>query len=86
MDYISHYTNHVVNWVKLNSWIDFGNGYRYHMPWVGDRVWMMPECGMHGVPLIMFEYGLRLPMHPFLLAMYEAIGCGIAQLMPNAVA
>lgn len=39
---------------------------------------MIPEFGMQGIPLIMFEYGLRLPMSPFHLAMYETIGCGIA--------
>lgn len=47
---------------------------------------MIPEYGMHGIPFIMFEYGLRLSMHPFYLVMYEVIGCGIAQLAPNAVA
>lgn len=47
---------------------------------------MIPEFGMHGIPLILFEYGLHLPMHPFHLSLYEAIGCGVAQLVPNAVA
>lgn len=45
-----------------------------------DLVWMMPEFGMHGIPLILFEYGLRF------LTMYEAIDCGVAQLNPNSVA
>lgn len=27
LDYISHYTNHAVNWIKVRSWVDFGNGY-----------------------------------------------------------
>lgn len=86
LDYISHYTNHSVNWIKVRSWVDFGNGYRHRVPGAGDRVWMMPEYGMQGIPLILFEYGLRLSMHPFHLAMYEAIGCGVAQLVPNSVA
>lgn len=85
-DYISHFINRPLNWAKLESWVDFNNGYRYRIPGVDDRVWMMPEYGMQGVPLIMFDYGLRLHMHPFHLAMYEAFGCGIAQLVPNAVA
>lgn len=41
---------------------------------------------MHGIPLILFDYGLCLPMHPFHLTFYEAVGCGIAQLVPNVVA
>lgn len=52
--------------------------YRYRNPKVGDWVLMIPEYGMHGVPLILFEYGLWLLMHPFQLAMYEAIGSGVA--------
>lgn len=46
---------------------------------------MMLEYGMHGVSLILFDYGIRLLLHPFYLAMYEAIGCSIGQLVPNAV-
>lgn len=75
-----------MNLDKLKGWVDFTNGYRRRIPRVEDRVWMMPEYGMHGIPLILFDYGLRLPMHPFQLAMYESIGCGMAQLVPNAVA
>lgn len=86
LDYISHFTNHVVDRNKLSLWVDFENNYRYRMPIAEDRVWMMPKYGIHGVPLILFEYGLRLPMHPFHLAMYEVIGCGITQLVPNAIA
>lgn len=86
LNYICHYINHLVNWVKVKSWVDFRNGYRHRVSEVGDRVWMMPEYGMQGIPLILFEYGLRLPLHPFHLAIYEAIGCGIAQLVLNSVA
>lgn len=86
LDYISYYTNRSIDLRKLGSWVDFDNGYRHRAPRVEDRVWMIPEFGMQGIPLIMFEYGLRLLVSPFHLAMYEAIGCGIAQLVPNAVA
>lgn len=75
-----------MNWAKLNSWVDFHNGYRHRILEVSDRVLMMPEYGLHGIPLILFEYGLRLSMHPFQLAMYESIGCGVKQLVQNAVA
>lgn len=86
LDYISYYANRSVDLKKLGSWVDFNNGYHHQVPQVEDRVWMMLEFGMQGIPLIMFYYGLRLPMSPFHLARYEAIGCGIAQLVPNAVA
>lgn len=61
--------------------VNFTNQYHHRVPSVNDRVWMMPEYGMQGIPLILFEYGLRVPMHPFHLAMYEAIGCGVAYLV-----
>lgn len=86
LDYISYYANRAVDWVKIGAWVDFKSGYRRRVPGVNDRVWMMPEYGMQGIPLILFEYGLRLPLHPFHLAVYEAIGCGITQLVPNSVA
>lgn len=70
----------------MKSWVDFGNGYRHRILKANNRVWMIPEYGVHGIPLILFDYGLRLSMHPFYLAMYEAIGCGVAQLVPNVVA
>ncbi|KAL8088738.1 hypothetical protein AgCh_038503 [Apium graveolens] len=86
LDYISQFSNHKLKMTKLGSWVDLKNGYRLRIPAADDRMWVMTEFGMHGVPLIMFEYGLRLPMHLFHLAMYDAIGCGIAQLSPNSVA
>ncbi|KAL8126296.1 hypothetical protein AgCh_013546 [Apium graveolens] len=61
------------------------NGYRYRVPTADERVWMMPEFGMYGIPLILFHFGLRLSMY-FFKAMYEAIGCGVGQLAPNSVA
>lgn len=86
LDYISHYSNHTVNLEKFKSWVDFSNDYQHRIPKVEDRVWMMPEYGMHRILLILFDYGLRLPMHPFHLAIYESIGCGMAQLVPKVVA
>ncbi|KAL8092535.1 hypothetical protein AgCh_034701 [Apium graveolens] len=71
---------------KLESYVDLANGYRYRVPTTDERVWMMPEYGMHGIPLILFHFGLQLPMHPFFLAMFEAIGCGVSQLTPNSLA
>ena len=48
-------------------------------------MWMTPEVGFHAVHMIWFDYGFRLPMHPFFLSIYKAIGCGLAQLAPNSV-
>ncbi|KAK1377986.1 hypothetical protein POM88_024730 [Heracleum sosnowskyi] len=69
------------NWVDLSV-----GGYRCDIPNPDDRIWNMPKYGMHGIPLIHFDYGLRLPLHPFFLCMFEAVGCGIAQMTPNIVA
>ena len=32
-----------------------------------------------------FELGFRLPMHPLFAALLKLLGCGVAQLSPNAV-
>ena len=50
-----------------------------------ERLWMSPEPGLHVVPLLWFDFGFRLPMHPFFGVVYEALGCGIAQLSPNSL-
>lgn len=41
---------------------------------------------MHRISLILFDYELRLLMHPFHHAMYEVIGCGVPHLILNVVA
>lgn len=66
LDHISYFCNHSIEVGKLGSWVNLSGGYRYRAPTPEDRVWMMPEYGMHGIPLILFEYGLRLRMHPFI--------------------
>lgn len=70
---------------KLRSWVDSANVYRHQIPKVDDHVWMMPEFVMHGIPLILFDYGLRLPLYPFHLAMFEAIDVALLSLcqMPS---
>ena len=75
-----------VNWTYLRSCVALGNGYDCRVPERDDRMWKMPQVGYQAVPMIWFEYGFRLPMHPFFLSMYEALGCGLAQLAPNAIA
>ncbi|KAL8124826.1 hypothetical protein AgCh_012471 [Apium graveolens] len=60
--------------------------YYHRVPTADERVWMMPEFEMHGVKMIILQFGLRLPMHSFFLTMYEAIGCGLGQLTPNSIA
>lgn len=45
----------------------------------------MPQKGWQAIPLLFFELGFRLPMHPLFSALLELLGCGVAQLAPNAV-
>lgn len=84
--YTSVYASRRVDWEKMNLWVDGSVGYRCEVPSVGAHMWESPEFGMHGIPKIHFEFGLRLPMHPFHLAVFEALGCGVAQIVPNSIA
>lgn len=86
LTYTSIYAKSPVNCDFLDSWADLNGGWRCMVPKLTDPVWLMLEYGMHRIPLIYFEYGLRLPMYPFHLAVYEALGCGITQLTPNSIA
>lgn len=80
LTYTSIYATRPIDYGSLISWVNMENGWTCVVPKPGDPVWLMPEYGMHVIPFVYFEYGLRLPMHPFHLAVYEALGCGIAQL------
>ena len=60
--------------------------YKCYAPRKNDRLWHMPKKGWQAIPLIFFELGFRLPMHPLFAAVYRVLGCGIAQLSPNAIA
>lgn len=70
---------------SFSAYCDFSQGYRVHPTKASDRMWMSPKIGWQAIPTLWFEYGLRLPMHPFFLSVLEALGCGVAQLSPNAV-
>lgn len=59
--------------------------YSLHLPGERDRIWHMPQKGWQAIPLLFFELGFRLPMHPLFSALLELLGCGVAQLAPNAV-
>lgn len=63
----------------------FDLGYVHHLPRRTDKMWCPPREGWQAIPLLFFEYGFRLPMHPFFGVVYEALGCGLAQLSPNAI-
>ncbi|KAL8156024.1 hypothetical protein AgCh_001190 [Apium graveolens] len=86
LNYLSYYITKDPPVSKLESYVDLANGYRYRVSTTDERVWMMPEYGMHGIPLILFHFGLQLPMNPFFLGMFEAIRCGVSQLTPNSLA
>ena len=46
---------------------------------------MTPDPGVHAIPLLWFNFGFQLPMHPFFGVVYEALGYGITQLSPNSL-
>lgn len=71
---------------QLRKCVDFGNTYTCHFPSSDDRIWVSPRPGWQAVPIIFFTFGLRIPMHPFLPLLFEALGCGFAQLSPNSFA
>lgn len=64
----------------------FDMGFSYHFPQPGDCMWDPPQPGWQAIPLLFFELGFHLPMHPLFSAVLQVLGCGIAQLAPNAVA
>lgn len=59
--------------------------YSLHLPGEDDRIWQMPQKGWQAIPTLFFDLGFRLPMHPLFVAFLELLGCGVAQLSPNAV-
>lgn len=85
LNYASIFVDRPLN-VDVGAWVDLKNDHRCKVPLAKDRIWEMPEYGMQGIPMVHFELGLRLPMHPFHLAIFEAVGCGISQLTPNSMA
>lgn len=78
LGYTSVYTSRPISTDVVKSWISLGDRYRCVILLSSDKIWIMPEFGMHGIPSIHFEYGHRLLMHPFHLTLYEAVGCKIA--------
>lgn len=70
---------------SLRRYCCFAMGYVHHLPSRSDKMWCPPSEGWQSIPLIFFDYGFRLPMHPFFGVIYEALGCAVAQLSPNAV-
>lgn len=70
---------------KLSEYCSFGDGYSVSPPLGTDRMWMCLKPGRHAIPDLWFEYGLRLPMHPFFMIVLDTFKCGIGQLAPNAV-
>ena len=69
----------------MKMYCSASRGYSYRIPWEDERLWMTPEPGLHAIPTLWFDFGFRLPMHPFFSVMYEALGCGFAQLTPNSL-
>lgn len=85
LNYASVFVNRPLD-VDIGIWVDLENNYECKVPLARDRIWMMPYFGVQWIPMVRFELGLRLPMHPFHLAIFEELGCGVSQLTPNSVA
>lgn len=70
---------------KLGEYCGTDGVYTVHLPGEDHRLWHMPQEGWQAIPFIFFELGFRLPMHPVFAVLFKLLGCGIAQLSPNAV-
>ena len=70
----------------VDKCVVLGTTYTHHLPSEGDRIWRSPKARWHAVPSVFFDFGLRIPMHPFLPLLFDALGCGFAQLTPNSFA
>ena len=70
---------------RLGEYCGSDGVYTVHLPEENDCLWHMPQEGWQAIPFLFFELGFRLPMHPLFAALFKLLGCGVAQLSPNAV-
>ena len=70
---------------KIKEYCGSDGVYSVHFPGEDDRMWHAPHEGWQAIPFLFFELGFRLPMHPLFAAFFKLLGCGVAQLSPNAV-
>lgn len=80
LNYTSFYINHDLRLDHLTSHCQCS----YSIPNKDKGIWMMPIFGWHAIPLVLFYYGVHIPIHPFHSRVLEAIECGLSQLAPNA--
>lgn len=81
----SFYSSNPLDLGLLSEYCSFDDGYAVFSPKDSDRMWTPSRGGRHAIPDLFFEYGFRLPMHPFYLLVLEAFKCGLGQLAPNAI-
>lgn len=81
----SKYANALLDLEALSEYCDFDGGYSIFPPLESDRMWTFVKPGRHAIPDLFFEYGFRLPMHPFYVTVLDTFCCGIGQLAPNAI-
>lgn len=49
----------------LSPYCDLRGGYKFKEPGPHDKIWMSFSHGWHAMPLLLFECGMRLPLHPW---------------------
>lgn len=70
----TEYSNSPLDLDHLSKYCSFSSDYDIFPPSSLDRMWTPSAPGRHVIPDIYFEYGFRLPMHPFYLFVFEAFG------------
>lgn len=81
----SYYSSHPLDLDRLSQYISFSSDYDAFAPTIDDRMWKPPHPGCQAIPDVYFEYGLRLPLHPFFRFVFQVLSCSLSQLVPNIV-
>ncbi|KAL8125920.1 hypothetical protein AgCh_013286 [Apium graveolens] len=81
----SEYSEKSIDHDQISKYCSFYDSFAVFSPSVTDRMWTPFHPSRHVIPDIYFEDGFGLPMHPFYLFVFEALECGLSQLVPNVV-
>lgn len=62
---VSFFAKNPLDLDRLFGYCAFSDEYSVFSPSADDRMWMPCRPSSHAIPDVYFEYGIRLPMHPF---------------------